>query len=126
MVVTGWKKVLTKSGRSQRSLAKALDLNLIEVNLVAQGKAFLSPEKFRMACELLGCRPTDIYSDGTLAFMYGGEEPAAPKKRRVRIELDEENIDRVDSLAQDERLTMTQAANAIIRRAYETRRVEQA
>ena len=126
MVVTGWKKALTKSGRSQRSLAKALSLNLLEVNLVAQGKAFLSPDKFKLACELLDCRPTDIYTEGTLAFMYGGPDvPAAEpqRKRRVRVELDEDSIERVDALAQDERLTRSQAANAIIRRAFETRRI---
>ena len=127
MCVTGWKKALSHSGRSQRSIAQALSVNQAELSLVMQGRAFLTREKFDRACELLDCRPTDLYSAGTLAFIYAIGTPHVEqkqKKRRARVELDEDTRELVDLLANDEHLTRTQAANAIIRRAFETRRIE--
>ena len=125
MVTTRWKKVLDRSGRSQRSLASALRINIVEVNMVAQGRAFLTPPKFTAACELLECSPTDIYDADVLALMYGcGAQPTAKtSKRDMRVRLDPDVMDRVEFVANDEHLTRTQAANAIIRRAFETRRV---
>lgn len=123
MVTTRWKKYIDRSGRTQRSLAQALSVNQAELSMVVQGRAFLDPCKFDRACELLDCRPTDLYAEDALAFLYGKTQ--APKRKRgVRVELDEDSLARVDSLAQDERLTRSQAANAIIRRAFETRRIE--
>ena len=49
MVNTGWKKAIDRSGRSQRSLAKALSVNIAELSMVVQGRAFLTPEKFDRA-----------------------------------------------------------------------------
>ena len=129
MLVTGWKRAIMRSGRTQRALAQALSVNLSRMNMVVAGEAWLTKSKFDLACELLGVRPQELYTPEALALLYGigetkplAEAPA--KKRRARIELDDDNLDRVDSLAQDERLTRTQAANTIIRRAYETRRIE--
>lgn len=117
MIVTGWKKALEKSGRSQRFLSNAIDVNLAEVSMVVQGRAFFTPLKFATACELLGCRTTDIYDGETLAFMYGGEsKPTAKPKRDTRVRLDEDVMELVEAVASHEHLTRTQAANTIIRR----------
>lgn len=126
VVTTRWKKVLDRSGRSQRSMASALRINVTEMNMVAQGRAFLSPEKLKLACELLDVRPQDVYEPPVLAFMYGWEtQPTVkPPKRDMRVRLDDDVMDRVEFVANDEHLTRTQAANAIIRRAFETRRIE--
>ena len=125
MCNTGWKKALDRCGRTQRSTAQALSVNQAELSLVMQGRAFLTPEKFDRACELLDCRPTEIYSTDVLALMYGREQEKV-RKRGLRVELDADTRELVELVAADERLTKTQAANAIIRRAYETRRIEQA
>ena len=126
MVRTSWKKMLERSGRTQRSLASALRINIVEVNMVAQGRAFLTPPKFAAACELLECSPTDIYDDDVLALMYGvGAVEQLPRKDKfahVRLATDVRYI--VDKVAEEEHLNRSQAANAIIRRAFETRRVE--
>ena len=126
MVRTSWKKVLERSGRTQRSLASALRINIVEVNMVAQGRAFLTPPKFAAACELLECSPTDIYDADVLALMYGvGAAEQLPRKDKfahVRLATDVRYI--VDKVADDEHMNRSQAANAIIRRAFETRRVE--
>lgn len=126
MVRTSWKKVLERSGRTQRSLASALRINIVEVNMVAQGRAFLTPPKFAAACELLECSPTDIYDADVLALMYGvGAAEQLPRKDKfahVRLATDVRYI--VDKVAEEEHLNRSQAANAIIRRAFETRRVE--
>lgn len=126
MVRTSWKKVLERSGRTQRSLASALRINIVEVNMVAQGRAFLTPPKFAAACELLECSPTDIYDADVLALMYGvGAVEQLPRKDKfahVRLATDVRYI--VDKVAEEEHLNRSQAANAIIRRAFETRRVE--
>ena len=126
MVSTSWKKVLERSGRTQRSLASALRINIVEVNMVAQGRAFLTPPKFAAACELLECSPTDIYDTDVLALMYGvGAAEQLPRKDKfahVRLATDVRYI--VDKVAEEEHLNRSQAANAIIRRAFETRRVE--
>lgn len=126
MLVSGWKKAITKSGRSQRSLAQALSVNLVEMSMVAQGRAFLTPDKFKRACELLSCRPTDLYTEDVVALAYGGQAPKKKPavKRDTRVRLDDDVMDRVEFVANDEHLTRTQAANAIIRRAFETRRIE--
>lgn len=125
MVRTSWKKMLERSGRTQRSLASALRINIVEVNMVAQGRAFLTPPKFAAACELLECSPTDIYDDDVLALMYGvGAVEQLPRKDKfahVRLATDVKYI--VDKVAEEEHLNRSQAANAIIRRAFETRRV---
>lgn len=126
MVRTSWKKVLERSSRTQRSLASALRINIVEVNMVAQGRAFLTPPKFAAACELLECSPTDIYDDDVLALMYGAgaveQLPRKDKFAHVRLATDVRYI--VDKVAEEEHLNRSQAANAIIRRAFETRRVE--
>lgn len=126
MVRTSWKKMLERSGRTQRSLASALRINIVEVNMVAQGRAFLTPLKFAAACELLECSPTDIYDADVLALMYGvGAAEQLPRKDKfahVRLATDVRYI--VDKVAEEEHLNRSQAANAIIRRAFETRRVE--
>ena len=126
MVRTSWKKMLERSGRTQRSLANALRINIVEVNMVAQGRAFLTPPKFAAACELLECSPTDIYDADVLALMYGeGAAEQLPRKDKfahVRLATDVRYI--VDKVAEEEHLNRSQAANAIIRRAFETRRNE--
>lgn len=126
MVRTSWKKMLERSGRTQRSLASALRINIVEVNMVAQGRAFLTPPKFAAACELLECSPTDIYDADVLALMYGvGAAEQLPRKDKfahVRLATDVRYI--VDKVAEEEHLNRSQAANAIIRRAFETRRNE--
>lgn len=126
MVRTSWKKVLERSGRTQRSLASALRINIVEVNMVAQGRAFLTPPKFAAACELLECNPTDIYDADVLALMYGvGAVEQLPRKDKfahVRLATDVRYI--VDKVAEEEHMNRSQAANAIIRRAFETRRIE--
>ena len=126
MVRTSWKKVLERSGRTQRSLASALRINIVEVNMVAQGRAFLTPLKFAAACELLECSPTDIYDADVLALMYGvgaaEQLPSKDKFAHVRLATDVRYI--VDKVAEEEHLNRSQAANAIIRRAFETRRIE--
>lgn len=114
MCDTGWKKVIGRSGRSQRSTAQALSVNQAELSLVMQGRAFLTPEKFDKACELLGCRPTDIYSTDVLALMYGrAQEPV--RKRGLRVELDEDMQEWVSALAEKENTTKTKMTNAILR-----------
>ena len=126
MVRTSWKKMLERSGRTQRSLASALRINIVEVNMAAQGRAFLTPPKFAAACELLECSPTDIYDADVLALMYGvGAAEQLPRKDKfahVRLATDVMYI--VDKVAEEEHLNRSQAANAIIRRAFETRRAE--
>jgi len=125
MVATGWKKMLAKTGRSQKSFAQRLGVNVVEMNMVCQGRAFLDPYKFDRACELLECRPTDLYAQDALEFLYGADRkaPVVPKRMaQVRLEQDVQEL--VDFVANDEHLTRAQAANAIIRRAFETRRIE--
>ena len=106
MVRTSWKKMLERSGRTQRSLASALRINIVEVNMVAQGRAFLTPPKFAAACELLECSPTDIYDADVLALMYGeGAAEQLPRKDKfahVRLATDVRYI--VDKVAEEEHL----------------------
>lgn len=119
MVSTGWKKALDKCGRSQRSTAQALSVNLAELSMVAQGRAFLTPEKFDRACELLGCRPTDLYSDDVLSLLYGMD--TKPKRKRgVRVELDDDLLEFIDIAGRElvgEGATRTKAVNTMIRMA---------
>ena len=114
MCDTGWKKVMSRCGRTQRSTAQALNVNQAELSLVMQGRAFLTPEKFNKACELLGCRPTEVYALDVLEVMYGmAEEPK--RKRGVRIELDKDTGEFVSMHACEERVTKTKMANAMLR-----------
>jgi transcriptional regulator with XRE-family HTH domain len=123
MVTTRWKKYIERAGRAQRSLAQALSVNQAELSMVVQGRAFLTPEKFKRACELLDCNATDIYPMEVVSLMYG-EAPSRQTKRDTRVRLDDDVLERVDFVADDEHLSRAQAANAIIRRAFETRRIE--
>ena len=114
MCDTGWKKVMSRCGRTQRSTAQALNVNQAELSLVMQGRAFLTPEKFNKACELLGCRPTEVYALDVLEVMYGkAEEPK--RKRGVRIELDEDTGEFVSMLAGEEGVAKTKLANSMLR-----------
>lgn len=123
MVTTRWKKMIERSGRTQRSLASALSVNQAELSMVVQGRAFLSPEKFKRACELLDCVASDIYQGDVVSLMYG-MAPSKQTKKEMRVRLEPDTMELVEFVADDEHLTKTQAANAIIRRAFETRRVE--
>lgn len=114
MCDTGWKKVMSRCGRTQRSTAQALNVNQAELSLVMQGRAFLTPEKFNKACELLGCRPTEVYALDVLEVMYGkAEEPK--RKRGVRIELDEDTGEFISMLAGEEGVAKTKLANSMLR-----------
>ena len=113
MCDTGWKKVLSRCGRSQRSTAQALNVNITEMNMVAQGRAFLTPEKFDRACELLGCRPTEVYSDEVLALMYGrAQEPA--RKRGLRVELEPKQQEIIETMAELEGTSKSKMVNAVL------------
>lgn len=115
MLVTGWQKMITKAGRSQRSTAQALSVNSAEFSLVVNGRAFLPLEKLDRACELLGCRRTDLYDEGALALLYKIKPKEVAPKRRVRVELDEDTQAFVEQVADRMGMTRTQAANYIIR-----------
>lgn len=113
MCDTGWKKVIGRSGRSQRSTAQALSVNITEMNMVAQGRAFLTPEKFDRACELLGCRPTEIYSTDVLALMYGrAQDPV--RKRGLRVELEPGQQEFVEKMSLMSGVNKSKVANIII------------
>lgn len=113
MLVTGWKKMLTKSGRSQRSMADRLGVNVTEMNMVCQGRAFLDPCKFDRACELLECRPTDLYAEDALAFLYGRErEPQ--RKRGLRVELEPKQQEFVEQMAEREGVSKSKMVNGVL------------
>lgn len=113
MLATGWKKMLTKSGRSQRSMADRLGVNVTEMNMVCQGRAFLDPCKFDRACELLECRPTDLYAEDALAFLYGRErEPQ--RKRGLRVELEPKQQEFVEQMAECEGKSKSRIVNDVI------------
>lgn len=113
MCDTGWKKAMSRSGRTQRSTAQALSVNQAELSLVMQGRAFLTPEKFDRACELLDCRPTEIYSSDVLALMYGrAQEPV--RKRGLRVELEQKPQEFVELLAEKQNMAKSRIVNEII------------
>ena len=113
MCDTGWKKVMSRSGRSQRSTAQALSVNQAELSLVMQGRAFLTPEKFDRACELLDCRPTEIYSTDVLALMYGrAQEPV--RKRGLRVELEPKQQEFVEQMAEREGKSKSKVVNEAV------------
>lgn len=125
MCDTGWKKVIGRSGRSQRSTAQALNVNITEMNMVAQGRAFLTPEKFDRACELLDCRPTELYSSDVLALMYGRAQEQV-RKRGLRVELEPRPQEFVELLAEKQNMAKSRIVNEIIysrmREVYENER----
>ena len=113
MCDTGWKKVMSRSGRTQRSTAQALSVNQAELSLVMQGRAFLTPEKFDRACELLECRPTEIYSSDVLALMYGrAQEPV--RKRGLRVELEPAQQEFVEQMAEREGKSKSKVVNEAV------------
>lgn len=113
MLVTGWKKMLTKSGRSQRSMADRLGVNVTEMNMVCQGRAFLDPCKFDRACELLECRPTDLYAEDALAFLYGRVHEQV-RKRGLRVELEPKQQEFVEKMAEREGKSKSRIVNDVI------------
>ena len=113
MCDTGWKKVLSRCGRSQRSTARALNVNITEMNMVAQGRAFLTPEKFDRACELLGCRPTEVYSDDVLELMYGRAK-GQTRKRGLRVELEPKQQEFIEKMAEREGTSKSRMVNAVL------------
>lgn len=122
MLVSGWQRAIKKAGRTQRSLAEALHTNVAEVNRVVNGFGFFSPERFHRACELLGVTPEQVYGPDALCLLYGigeGKSIKPDRKRGAQVRLDPDVQERVDFVANDEHLNRTQAANAIIRRAFE-------
>ena len=124
MLRTEWKKAMKKKNASQRGLANELGVNLVELNLVIAGRAFLDKPRFAKACDVLGVMPTDLYPAEVLNLLYETDEKATTKHRVAQVRLDEDVRKLVDFVAQDEHLNRAQAANTIIRRAFETRRIE--
>lgn len=100
MCNTGWKKVMSRCGRTQRSTAQALNVNQAELSLVMQGRAFLTPEKFNKACELLSCRPTEVYGDDVLEVMYGRAKEQV-RKRGLRVELEPKQQKFIEMMAKN-------------------------
>lgn len=113
MLATGWKKMLTKSGRSQRAMAERLGVNVTEMNMVCQGRAFLDPCKFDRACELLECRPTDLYAEDALAFLYGRAKEQV-RKRGLRVELEPKQQEFVEQMAEREGKSKSRIVNDAI------------
>lgn len=113
MCNTGWKKVLERCGRTQRSTAQALNVNQAELSLVMQGRAFLTPEKFNKACELLGCRPTEVYGDDVLEVMYGRAKEQVRKRDR-RVTIGEPQFSNVCKMADMNKCSKADVVNAIL------------
>lgn len=113
MLTTGWKKMLTKSGRSQRAMAERLGVNVTEMNMVCQGRAFLDPCKFDRACELLECRPTDLYAEDALAFLYGRAKEQV-RKRGLRVELEPKQQEFVEQMAEREGKSKSKVVNEAV------------
>ena len=113
MLATGWKTVLAKSGRSQRAMADRLGVNVTEMNMVCQGRAFLDPCKFDRACELLECRPTDLYAEDALAFLYGRAHEQV-RKRGLRVELEPKQQEFVEQMAEREGKSKSRIVNDVI------------
>lgn len=113
MVSTGWKKAIDKAGRSQRSTAQALSVNIAELSMVVQGRAFLTPEKFDRACELLDCRPTDLYEADVLSLMYG-RDAKPQRKRGLRVELEPKQKEFVEQMAEREGKSKSRIVNDVI------------
>lgn len=113
MCDTGWKKVMSRCGRTQRSTAQALNVNQAELSLVMQGRAFLTPEKFNKACELLGCRPTEVYGDDVLEVMYGRAKEQV-RKRGLRVELEPKQQEFVEKMAECEGKSKSRIVNDVI------------
>lgn len=113
MCDTGWKKVMSRCGRTQRSTAQALNVNQAELSLVMQGRAFLTPEKFNKACELLGCRPTEVYGDDVLEVMYGRTKEQV-RKRGLRVELEPKQQEFVEQMAEREGVSKSKMVNGVL------------
>lgn len=127
MLVNSWKKIMRQNKASQRVLATVLHTNLFRINQVANGQALLDKQEFTAACEYLGVQPEAVYPAKTLRLVYGiHPTPRASDRHRVtaQVRLDKDALERVDFVAKDEGMTRTRAANEIIRRAFETRRIE--
>lgn len=117
MLISGWKKALAKNNVSQRALANELGVNLVELNLVVAGRAFLDKPRFAKACEALGVRPAELYSAEVLSLLYGSEpgaEGTAKRRRDAQVRIREPQLSRVDELAKRNKVTRTDVANAII------------
>lgn len=113
MCNTGWKKVMSRCGRTQRSTAQALNVNQAELSLVMQGRAFLTPEKFNKACELLSCRPTEVYGDDVLEVMYGRAKEQV-RKRGLRVELEPKQQEFVEQMAEHEGKSKSKVVNEAV------------
>ena len=116
MLITGWKKAMRKNGASQRALANELGVNLVELNLVIAGRAFLDKPRFAKACELLQVQPGEMYPAETLELLYGDESGIAKpqRKRDERVRIREPQLSRLDELAKRNNVTRAEAANAIL------------
>lgn len=121
MVSVRWRKMLERSGLSQRALAKKLGVNFAELNLVVQGRAFLTPDKFKLACEYLDCVASDIYTYDVIEMMYGMKPREKSEKRDVRVRLDEDVLALIDITAKHNHRSRTQTVNDILRRLGEVR-----
>ena len=104
---------MSRCGRTQRSTAQALNVNQAELSLVMQGRAFLTPEKFNKACELLGCRPTEVYGDDVLEVMYGRAKEQV-RKRGLRVELEPKQQEFVEQMAECEGKSKSRIVNDVI------------
>ena len=123
MVTTRWKKQIERSGRSQRSLAKALSVNVVEMSMVCQGRAFLTPEKFKLACELLDCCASDIYQPDVISLIYGMAPSEQTRKRGLRVELEPKQQEFVEWMAEREGKSKSRIVNEVIDEAILRRKM---
>ena len=76
---------MEKKGLSMRDLSSYTGTNLSLVCYIVRGFAkFPTEQEFQKCCELLECRPEDLYSKRTLQVLYPKQEPKTPAKHRTR------------------------------------------
>lgn len=98
MIRNFWNRQMKRASVTQTMLAKKIGVTQSVVSVVVNGAGILPFEKFTSACNALSCRPTDIYGQDALDFLYGSNVAMAQRSEtkkassapsnRVRIDVD--------------------------------------
>lgn len=116
MVQNRWKQQLARAGMKQNELADAVAMNRGELSRVCQGVGIVSLDKLEELCNVLGCKPIDVYGEDEMRVLYQADVRKKPKKPTtvsIRIRSDvAEIID--EAVARGEYASRNEAANSII------------
>lgn len=116
MIQNKWKKRLAFAERSQNSVADEAGIDRGTFSRACSGSGILPYADMERVCDIIGCKPYNIYDDETMVAIYQTGKVKKSVAPTVCVRIKPEVAEAVDALvAEGLYLSRNEAVNALLR-----------